>query len=218
MTEARSRDKLAGGEWQRTVKASRLVMSVMRVETVTCAKRPLRAVGSDGGGAEPSGFWDGTAIAVPGGVRPVEDLREGDLLLTRDHGSQPVRQVIRYGGMGPDAVSVAAGALGNPATCLLAPGTNVLMAGWAVELYFGLDECLVPLGALCGAPGITSAQGAGGTLTSILLAQPDLLQAAGIDVESGALAPSDAADDRTLGRIDLPPVIDGAEARLLRPG
>lgn len=38
------------------------------------------------------GFVAGTRIAVPGGERPVETLRPGDLVLTRDHGPQPARR------------------------------------------------------------------------------------------------------------------------------
>jgi hypothetical protein len=35
-------------------------------------------------------FASGTAISVPGGCRPVEDLMPGDLVLTRDSGAQPL--------------------------------------------------------------------------------------------------------------------------------
>ena len=35
-------------------------------------------------------FAAGTLIAIPGGERPVEDLRIGDLVLTVDHGAQPL--------------------------------------------------------------------------------------------------------------------------------
>lgn len=37
----------------------------------------------------------GAMVAVPGGTRPVERLRAGDLVLTRDAGPQPVRAVLR---------------------------------------------------------------------------------------------------------------------------
>lgn len=40
-------------------------------------------------------FTPGTAIATPGGPRPVEALAPGDLVLTLDHGPRPVRAVLR---------------------------------------------------------------------------------------------------------------------------
>lgn len=38
-------------------------------------------------------FLSGTLIATPDGEKPVEDLRPGDLVLTRDHGAQPLMWV-----------------------------------------------------------------------------------------------------------------------------
>ena len=41
--------------------------------------------------ASPPCFTQGTRILTPSGLRPVEDLAPGDLVITRDAGPQPIR-------------------------------------------------------------------------------------------------------------------------------
>ena len=38
-------------------------------------------------------FTPGTRIATPSGLRTIERLQQGDLVVTRDHGPQPIRWV-----------------------------------------------------------------------------------------------------------------------------
>ena len=165
------------------------------------------------------GLWDGTALAVPGGVRPVESLRAGDPVLTRDDGPQPVRQILRWRAARDAApVRVAAGALGNLADCFLAPGTRVLISGWEVELHFAVDACLVPVSALLGTAGVARAEPPGGGCSAIVLDRPSLVRADGIEIECLAeTGKAGAPGPRSRGSGLSLPVIGGAEARLLRP-
>ncbi len=91
-------------------------------------------------------FCRGTMIETKTGARPVEDLAEGDLILTRDNGYQPLRWVTssKIGGRGPQApIRIAAGALGNDTELLVSPLHKMLISGWRAELCMGEDEALV---------------------------------------------------------------------------
>ena len=91
-------------------------------------------------------FCRGTLIETKTGARAVEDLREGDLILTRDNGYQPLRWITnsKIGGRGPQApIKIAAGALGNDTDLLVSPLHKMLISGWRAELYMGQDEALV---------------------------------------------------------------------------
>lgn len=71
-------------------------------------------------------FTAGTAITMANGAtRPVQDLRFGDLIMTRDNGPQPVRWVgcttmRANGAFAP--IHIRAGALGNHSTLTIGPG------------------------------------------------------------------------------------------------
>ncbi|VAV95054.1 hypothetical protein MNBD_ALPHA07-1685 [hydrothermal vent metagenome] len=91
-------------------------------------------------------FCRGTMIETKTGARAVENLREGDLILTRDNGYQPLRWVTnsRIGGHGPQApIKIAAGALGNDTELMVSPLHKMLISGWRAELCMGVDEALV---------------------------------------------------------------------------
>ncbi len=95
-------------------------------------------------------FTTGTQIDTPHGPRPVETLRAGDLVLTRDDGPQRLvwagRQIARgQGAMAP--VRVAAGVLGQPRDLYLSQQHRVLVMQ-------GRDEVLTPVKALLGQPGV----------------------------------------------------------------
>lgn len=101
----------------------------------------------------------GTMIETADGPRPVEDIRKGDLVLTRDNGWQPV-QWIGARRVGTDElatvpslrpVRIQAGALGDglPRRDLgVSPQHRVLITHWRAELMFGEHEVLVPAKAL----------------------------------------------------------------------
>ncbi|RMD88744.1 MAG: type I secretion protein [Alphaproteobacteria bacterium] len=92
-------------------------------------------------------FTAGTRIAVPGGERAVEELEVGDLVLTLDHGPQPLRWIGRrkVAGRGDFApVRFAPGAIGNARELRVSPQHRMLVRGWRAELHFGEAEVLAP--------------------------------------------------------------------------
>ena len=109
-------------------------------------------------------FTSGTRIATPSGARPVEALRPGDRVITRDNGAQEViwtgqRHIsgARLHAM-PHLrpVRICAGALGQGAfgegrpdgDLLVSPGHRILMQGHAARALFRCEEVLVRAGDL----------------------------------------------------------------------
>lgn len=95
----------------------------------------------------PPCFVPGTMIATAEGERPVETLKVGDMVVTLDHGLQPVRwigtaEVAGDGDFAP--VVFAPGAIGNSRRLRVSPQHRVLVRGWQAELHYGHPEVLVP--------------------------------------------------------------------------
>ena len=124
----------------------------------------FRADGSEAGtlsiranniqGAPVPCFTRGTLIDTPDGPTAIEDLKRGDLVLTRDNGPQPIRwigstklaalQLMRNGKLRP--IRIVAGALGNglPSSDLMvSPQHRVLVRSRIAQKMFGTDEVLV---------------------------------------------------------------------------
>lgn len=110
-------------------------------------------------------FTPGALVTTPVGPRPVEQLREGDLVVTADDGLQPIRWIGAREMTGarlhtlPDErpVLIRAGALwpGCPAQDIrVSQQHRVLLKGALVALNYGTPEVLVPAKALIGLPGI----------------------------------------------------------------
>lgn len=88
----------------------------------------------------------GTLIDTPDGQVPVEDLRVGDLVMTRDDGPQPVRwagRSTRVGTGGDVPVVFCAGALGDHDEVEMSQNHRVLIKSGRAQLLFGEDEILV---------------------------------------------------------------------------
>ncbi len=111
-------------------------------------------------------FTPGTGIATMTGERPVEDLRVGDRVFTRDNGAQEIiwvgRKKITLGAgtlsqkMQP--IRIAKGALGHglpERDILVSPNHRVLVNNKTAQLYFAESEVLVAAKHLVGMPGIT---------------------------------------------------------------
>ncbi|MDJ0992806.1 MAG: Hint domain-containing protein [Dinoroseobacter sp.] len=125
---------------------------------------PLRVIGaSEGPGgsstpaddyAVPPCFTLGTLIDTPNGLCPVEDIRPGDLVRTRDAGAQ---RVTWAGAVALDSARLAgnprfrpvlikAGALGvgQPVRDMLVSRQHrIMLRDWRAELLFGSSEVLV---------------------------------------------------------------------------
>ncbi|WP_289043695.1 Hint domain-containing protein [uncultured Aliiroseovarius sp.] len=107
----------------------------------------------------------GTMVATPDGARPVQDLGVGDLVLTADHGAQPIRWIggrelnLRDLLLSPKLhpVRIKAGALGQgmPTRDLcVSPQHRMLVRSPVARRMFGGDEVLIAAKKLVGMPGI----------------------------------------------------------------
>ena len=110
-------------------------------------------------------FATGTQILTKRGEVAVENLRQGDLIRTRDHKWQPLRWIGRRDlGLGDLIVGphlrpirIAAGALGAglPLHDLtVSPQHRMLVTGWRAEMLFGEPEVLIAATHLTHLPGI----------------------------------------------------------------
>lgn len=110
-------------------------------------------------------FTEGTLIQTATGARPVETLRPGDAIMTRDHGLQQLRWI---GGVALDArqldlqpnlhpILIAREALGPnlPARDLLvSPQHRILLRSAIAARMFGAEQVLVAARHLTALPGI----------------------------------------------------------------
>lgn len=189
-------------------------------------------------------FTPGTRIATPQGPRPIETLRPGDLVLTRDNGPQPLLWSARrrltgarlhvMPGLAP--IRLRAGALAEAAPepdLIVSPQHRLLVTGPAAEALFGTPEVLVRACDLVNDLGIRPLHGLTGvTYVHLLLPRHELIWANGVLTESfhpGA-APLDHLDrDQARGLASIcpdpaaygPPVrrpLSRAEAAILRHG
>lgn len=91
-------------------------------------------------------FTRGTLIITARGEKPIESLAPGDLVLTMDHGYQPIRWIgsTTVAGKGRFApIQIAAGALGNRRALAVSPQHRMMLSGWQAELLFDEPEVLV---------------------------------------------------------------------------
>lgn len=106
-------------------------------------------------------FTPGTMILTDRGDVAVEDLVAGDLVMTRDHGLQPIRwvgrqhlshaQLVLKPEMQPVEISAGAFGLAEPRqTMLVSPQHRILVENVRAELLFGEAEVLVPAKHLIG--------------------------------------------------------------------
>jgi hypothetical protein len=140
-------------------------------------------------------FAAGTLIDTDQGPRPVEALRAGDLVLTRDHGYQALvwcgSRALSEADLAVcpsvQPVQIAAGALGAglPARELrVSPRHRMLLTGSRAELMFGAREVLVTAADLVGLPGVSQPQAAGVTYVHVMCARHEILRAEGAWSES----------------------------------
>ena len=113
-------------------------------------------------------YAPGTMIDAPGGPRAVETLRPGDLVMTLDHGPQPViwarERFESLDGMSDDSrpVLIQAGALGadRPANDLIvSPQHRILVGGLSQLDDLGEGQAFAPAKSLTGLPCIRFMRG-----------------------------------------------------------
>lgn len=103
-------------------------------------------------------FGPGTMIRTPKGQRPVETLKPGHLVWTRDNGDLPIKWIgtTTVPGIGKFApVVFAPGAIGNIDTLVVSPEHRIFVTSAMAELLFGQPEVLIAAKHLCGLPGVS---------------------------------------------------------------
>ncbi len=88
-------------------------------------------------------FASGMMIDTTVGPRVVETLQPGDLVLTQDEGTQPVRwlrrtSVAAFGDLVP--IGIAAGTLDSTSDLVASPQYAILLSDWRAEFLFGQQE------------------------------------------------------------------------------
>jgi len=141
-------------------------------------------------------FTPGTRLATPEGYRPIEELREGDLVQTRDNGAQPVIWTgsRRLSGARLHVmphlrpIRLRPGALGierPDQELLVSPEHRMLVHGRAARALFNTDEVLVAARDLINDTTVIQDHALREvTYVHLLLPQHEILIANGVETES----------------------------------
>ena len=140
-------------------------------------------------------FVAGTLIATPDGEVPVETLSPGDLVMTRDHGAQPLRwigtrEVDASGDFAP--IHIAEGTFGQHRALMLSPLHRVLIRDSLAELLFGEGEVLVAARDLVNDSTVRPVPGGQVTYVHILFDQHQVVFSEGLETESFLPGPQTA--------------------------
>lgn len=132
-------------------------------------------------------FLAGTLIETPRGSCRIEDLREGDMVMTLDNGAQPIRwigssTVCGLGSLAP--VRIAAGWLGNTRDLFVSPNHRVLLRSAAAELNCGHLTVLATAKSLDGHPHVSRVQMRRAEYLHILLDEHQMVFSEGLATES----------------------------------
>ncbi|NRB19319.1 MAG: Hint domain-containing protein [Rhodobacteraceae bacterium] len=133
-------------------------------------------------------FTPGTLIDTAHGPRAIETLTLGDLIVTRDHGLQPLRwvgsrTVAAQGSFAP--IEIAQALLpGARAPLLVSPQHRLLWSGDRAQMLFGIDEILVAAQHLLTNPAVTRRTGGLVTYVHLMLDQHQVIYANGAATES----------------------------------
>lgn len=147
----------------------------------------------------PPCFTAGTMIATPEGKRAVEDLKAGDLVLTVDHGPQPLvwvgsTTVVAEGKLAP--IRFEAGVFGLDRPLLVSPQHRMLVEDWQASYLFGLSEALVPAHTLVNDDTVTRVEGGEIEYFHLLFKQHEIVIANGAKSESYYPGHALSASDR----------------------
>ncbi len=132
-------------------------------------------------------FTEGAMIATPLGDRMIQTLRPGDLVLTRDHGPQPVRWIgsSTLPGTGRAApIRFARGAFGNTRPFFVSPQHRMLYVGGDATLYFDHPEVMVPAKHLVNGGSIRPLDRVSVTYCHLMLDRHEVILADGVWSES----------------------------------
>jgi Ca2+-binding RTX toxin-like protein len=152
-------------------------------------------------------FTPGTLIATDAGLRDVACLRVGHLVMTRDHGLQPIRwvgarrikplELLVDPSLRPIMIRQGALGCGVPERdMMLSRQHRMLINGPRAELLFGTDEVLVRAAHLTCLPGVFEVEVASVTYVHIMFDQHEVVLA------DGAWSESFQPGDRSLNGLD----------------
>ncbi|MGH1576756.1 Hint domain-containing protein [Planktotalea sp.] len=132
-------------------------------------------------------FVAGTLIETKEGRMPVEVLEAGDLILTRDHGYQPLRwvgqrSVAATGKMAP--VEISANTFGTHSTLRVSPLHRILLQNEMAELLFGESEVLVAAKELVNDQTVRIKEGGDVCYVHLLFDQHQIVISNGLESES----------------------------------
>ncbi len=133
-------------------------------------------------------FTTGTLITMAGGAqRPIETLAQGDRVLTRDNGPQPVRLVAKttlraLGSFAP--VVISAGTLGNEADLVVAPHHRVFLYRRGEKRIGDTAEILVQAKHLIDGEHVWRREGGYVDYYALVFDHHEIVYAEGIPVES----------------------------------
>jgi VCBS repeat-containing protein len=140
-------------------------------------------------------FTPGTLIATPKGEVPVEGLRAGDRIITRDNGIQELRWIgqrkfdwahlLANPHLRP--IMVRRGSLGNglpERDMMLSPNHRVLVSNDRTALYFDEHEVLVAAKHLIGGKGIFEVESVGTSYIHLMFDQHEVVLSDGAWTES----------------------------------
>ena len=132
-------------------------------------------------------FTRGTMIETPEGLRAIEELTAGDMVLTRDNGARPIRwigsqAVAAAGKLAP--VMIRAGALGNDRDLKVSQLHRMLVTDWRAELMFGEPEVLAAAKHLVNGDTIYVAEGGEVEYYHMLFDRHEIVTANGAPSES----------------------------------
>lgn len=137
--------------------------------------------------ATPICFCSGTRIETEHGLRPVEEIAVGDLVMTQDDGLQPVRwigarQFPALGNMAP--VVFAPGAIGNERSLAVSPQHRICIDGWRAQLWCGEDAVLVPAKSFVNGGSVRQVSGGMVTYHHLMCDAHQIIYAEGVATES----------------------------------
>jgi hypothetical protein len=160
-------------------------------------------------------FTPGAMILTPEGERPVESLRAGDLVITRDRGARPVvwagaETVDGTGDAAP--VLIRAGTLGNRRDLLVSPQHRMVVRGWRAELFAGLPEVMVAAVHLVNGRTVVRRPCAEVTYVHFMCDRHEIVFAEGAETESLDPLGQAAAADREILR--FVPAVSGPRGRV----
>jgi hypothetical protein len=109
-------------------------------------------------------FTAGTMIATSTGLRAVESLKAGDMIMTRDNGLQELRwsssralkavDIANDANLAPIEIKAATLGFDTDTSLILSANHNVLLTGPVLDLNFGTNEIFAPVKHLIGLDGV----------------------------------------------------------------